>query len=278
MSLRRITVALGGSEYMDAAMAEAIDIAKRNGAELVGLAVMDLTLVDPVQAAPIGGAAAAAELREQREQLVRDGMREAVAEFTAVCEKAGLPFRIVETDGDAQEAITEAMKLSDLGIVGIRHAFDYGTIAHDDAFLARVARGSNRPIIAMTAPARPIRRILVAYDGSQVSADAIRSFCVLNAFDPQIVRVVSSIEGGDADQTDRRLAEARGYLELHGYTVETVVLDGPPSTAILEHARAFDADVVVMGAVGRRGLSKLLAGDTASRLLSTSDIPLFLRR
>ncbi len=278
MSLRRITVALGGSEYMDAAMAEAIDIAKRNGAELVGLAVMDLTLVDPVQAAPIGGGAAAAELREQREEMVRKGMRDAVAEFTKVCEAAGLPFRTIEADGDAQEAITEAMRLSDLGIVGIRHAFDYGTVAHDDAFLARVARASNRPIIAMTTPARPIRRVLVAYDGSQVSADALRSFGVLNAFDPTLVRVVSCIEGGDTEETDRRLAEARGYLELHGYTVETVALDGHPSTAILEHARVFEADVVIMGAVGRRGLSKLLAGDTASSMLATSDIPLFLRR
>jgi nucleotide-binding universal stress UspA family protein len=278
MSLRRVTVALGGSEYMAPAMAEACDIAKRNGAELVGLAVMDLTLVDPVQAAPIGGGAAAAELREQREAMVRAGMRDAIAEFTKVCEAAGLPFRVIEAEGDAQEAITDAMKLSDLGIVGIRHAFDYGTVSHDDAFLARVARASNRPIIAMTTPARAIRRILVAYDGSQVSADALRSFGVLNAFDPQVVRVVSCIEGSDTDATDRQLADARGYLELHGYTVETVALDGHPSTAILEHARAFEADVVVMGAVGRRGLSKLLAGDTASSMLAASDIPLFLRR
>jgi nucleotide-binding universal stress UspA family protein len=185
---------------------------------------------------------------------------------------------VIETEGDAQEAISDALRLSDLGIVGIRHAFDYGTVAHDDAFLARVARAANRPIIAMTAPARPIRRILVAYDGSQVSADALRSLGVLNAFDPQIVRVVTCIEGTDTDAAERHLADARGYLELHGYTVETVSLDGHPSTAILEHARAFEADVVVMGAVGRRGLSKLLAGDTASSMLATSEIPLFLRR
>ena len=55
-------------------------------------------------------------------------------------------------------------------------------------------------------------------------------------------------------------------------------MDGPPSTAILEDAIAMDADLVVMGAVGRRGLSRLLAGDTASSLLETSSVPLFLRR
>lgn len=278
MSLRRVTVALGGSDYMDAAMAEACNIARRNGAEIVGLAVMDLTLVDPVQAAPIGGGAAAAELREQRTEMVRQGMRDAIARFTTVCEQAGLPFRVVEAEGDAQEALTEALKLSDLAIVGIRHAFDYGTVAHDEAFLAGVARASSRPIIAMTGPARPVRRILVAYDGSTVSADALRSFAVLNAFDPTVVRVASIAEGDEHEVVEGRLAEARGYLELHGYTVETIVLDGSPCDAILEHADAFEADLVVMGAVGRRGLSKLLAGDTASSLLRKSERPLYLRR
>lgn len=278
MPLRRVTVALGGSEYMDAAMAQACEIALRNGAELVGLTVLDLTLVDPVQAAPIGGSAAAQDLRDQRTATMREGIAAAIARFTEVCERVGLPFRVVEAEGDAQESLVEALKLSDLGIVGIRHAFDYGTVAHDDDFLAGVARASRRPIIAMTAPARVARRILVAYDGSGVAADALRSLAVLNAFDPSVVRVVSCIEDEDAEALEGGLAEARAYLELHGFTVETALLEGDPDEAILEHATAFKADLVVIGAVGRRGLSKLLAGDTASSLLAKSELPLYLRR
>ena len=57
MSLKRLIVALGGSEYMESAVAEACQIARRNDAEIVGVAVMDETLVDPVEAAPIVGRA-----------------------------------------------------------------------------------------------------------------------------------------------------------------------------------------------------------------------------
>ena len=32
-----------------------------------------------------------------------------------------------------QEAVVDAIRLSDIAIIGIRHAFDYGTIAHGDA-------------------------------------------------------------------------------------------------------------------------------------------------
>ena len=49
MALKRVIVALGGSEYMEAAVAEACQIAARNGAEIVGIAVLDETLVDPAE-------------------------------------------------------------------------------------------------------------------------------------------------------------------------------------------------------------------------------------
>ena len=276
MALKRVLVALGGSRYMDSALTEAVQIARRNGAEIVGIAVMNETLVDPAQPAPIGGGAAAADLRDERRRKVDEGIDESIKRFEQVLGDSGLPGRVERIEGDAQEVLVEATKLADLSIIGIRHAFDYGTVDHGDDFIARVANASNRPVIAMPEGARPVSRVLAAYDGSMASANALRSFAILRAFDPSLVRLVFCREEG----TDHEaiLAEGRAYLELHGYNVQTSVLDGPPSTAILEDAISMEADLVVMGAVGRRGLSRLLAGDTAATLLETSSVPLFLRR
>ncbi|MCP4070009.1 MAG: universal stress protein [Phycisphaeraceae bacterium] len=275
MSLKRLIVALGGSEYMESAVAEACQIARRNDAEIVGIAVMDETLVDPAESAPIGGGAAAMELRKDRTAAVEAGMNEAIATFTRMVEEAGIPHRAERFFGDAQEALSDALRLADLAIIGIRHAFDYGTIAHADDFLGRVARASGRPILAMTTPARPIDRVVVAYDGSTASADALRAFGVLNGFSPSMVRVVHCRE--DGVDSDRLLEEAATYLRLHGHETETLALDGSPTDAVLDHAEAWNADLVVMGAVGRRGLSRLFLGDTASRTLGRSGIPLLIR-
>lgn len=275
MSLKRLIVALGGSEYMESAVAEACQIARRNGAEIVGIAVMDETLVDPAESAPIGGGAAAMELRKDRTAAVEAGMNEAIATFTRMVEEAGIPHRTERFFGDAQEALSDALRLADLAIIGIRHAFDYGTIAHADDFLGRVARASGRPILAMTTPARPIDRVVVAYDGSTASSDALRAFGVLNGFSPSMVRVVHCRE--DGVDSDRLLEEAATYLRLHGHETETLALDGSPTDAVLDHAEAWNADLVVMGAVGRRGLSRLFLGDTASRTLGRSGIPLLIR-
>ncbi len=275
MSLKRLIVALGGSEYMESAVAEACQIARRNDAEIVGVAVMDETLVDPVEPAPIGGGAAAADLRKERTAAVEAGMNDAIEVFTRIVEGAGIPHRTERFFGDAQTALADALRLADLAIIGIRHAFDYGTVAHADDFLGRVARASGRPILAMTTPARPIDRVVVAYDGSTASADALRAFGVLNGFSPSTIRVVHCRE--DGVESDRLLEEAAAYLRLHGHEAETVALDGSPTEAVLEHATAWNADLIVMGAVGRRGLSRLFLGDTASQTLRRSEIPLLIR-
>jgi nucleotide-binding universal stress UspA family protein len=275
MSLKRLIVALGGSEYMESAVAEACQIARRNDAEIVGVAVMDETLVDPVEPAPIGGGAAAADLRKERTAAVEAGMNDAIEVFTRIVEGAGIPHRTERFFGDAQTALADALRLADLAIIGIRHAFDYGTVAHADDFLGRVARASGRPILAMTTPARPIDRVVVAYDGSAASADALRAFGVLNGFSPSTIRVVHCLE--DGVESDRLLEEAAAYLRLHGHEAETVALDGSPTEAVLEHATAWNADLIVMGAVGRRGLSRLFLGDTASQTLRRSEIPLLIR-
>ncbi|MDG1361229.1 MAG: universal stress protein [Phycisphaerales bacterium] len=275
MSLKRLIVALGGSEYMESAVAEACQIARRNDAEIVGIAVMDETLVDPAESAPIGGGAAAMELRKDRTAAVEAGMNDAIATFNRMVGEAGIPHRAERFFGDAQEALADALRLADLAIVGIRHAFDYGTIAHEDDFLGRVARASGRPILAMTTPARPIDRVMVAYDGSIASANALRAFAVLNGFSPSMVRVVHCRE--DEVDSDRLLAEGAEYLRLHGHEAETIALEGSPTDAVLEHAETWNADLLVMGAVGRRGLSRLFLGDTASNTLGRSKVPLFIR-
>ena len=90
-----------------------------------------------------------------------------------------------------------------------------------------------------------------------------------------MVRVISI--GEDGIETESRISEARAYLDTHGHANEGRSIDGKPADVILEEAGAFNADLIVMGAVGRSGITKLLLGDTASQLLAESPVSLFLR-
>jgi nucleotide-binding universal stress UspA family protein len=55
--------------------------------------------------------------------------------------------------------------------------------------------------------------------------------------------------------------------------VESVLVRGDPREGILEVARERNADLIVMGTHGRRGLSRAFLGSVAERVVRTSPIP-----
>jgi nucleotide-binding universal stress UspA family protein len=73
-----------------------------------------------------------------------------------------------------------------------------------------------------------------------------------------------------ADETVHRLREA-GVPE-----VESHVEEGHPGEVIAEMATKLDADLIVMGTHGRRGLERALMGSVAREVANTASVPLLL--
>ena len=64
--------------------------------------------------------------------------------------------------------------------------------------------------------------------------------------------------------------------EAAGVQVTTLLLRGLPVTQILHHAQVAGADLIVMGSRGRTGLSNLLIGSRAQRVVQLSPIPVMV--
>lgn len=69
------------------------------------------------------------------------------------------------------------------------------------------------------------------------------------------------------------LERSAATLRERGLTVETVVREGYPATAIEEEARARHADLVVIGTRGHSGLKHLLLGSIAERVVQKAPCP-----
>ncbi|MGA8852853.1 MAG: universal stress protein [Christiangramia sp.] len=74
---------------------------------------------------------------------------------------------------------------------------------------------------------------------------------------------------------------ARKFIEtaaahLDDPDVTTYMADGPTSTAILNYADTWNADMIVLGTHSHSVLEKVLMGTTASRILENTKIPVYL--
>ncbi|WP_424018639.1 universal stress protein [Halorientalis pallida] len=60
--------------------------------------------------------------------------------------------------------------------------------------------------------------------------------------------------------------------------VERIVVEGKPSSSIVEHAAEDDCDLIVMGTHGRGGIDRLLLGSVAERVVRRSSVPVMTVR
>ena len=77
---------------------------------------------------------------------------------------------------------------------------------------------------------------------------------------------------------DRRLATLKASVAALGLTVETAVIRGRPAPAIVEHAKNGGFDLIVMGTHGRTGVSHVVMGSVAERVLRKAPCPVLTVR
>lgn len=169
---------------------------------------------------------------------------------------------------------------------------------------AKVLRASPVAVLAVREPAhgaetRPIRRVLLSVDFSELATgalddalDVVRGFGatldivhVLRPPDVPLVRadalVVGTVPGvtlGALEEVaQNELARLREYAEQAGVALGSVLLrEGDPVGVLVDHIHAVDPDLVIMSAHGKRGFSRLLLGSVTEQVVVRSERPVMV--
>lgn len=272
--IKRILVALSGTPFTDSATRHALELAKLHGAELTGVTDVDLAKLANVGPIPLGAGAAAHDLVEHRLQLAEQHVQEAIDRFEAACSQAGTHHRVVRETGSPFEKVISLWRYHDLVVAGLRGLFEYGVVHNPDDMLVRLISRGVRPIVAVAREYRPVRRVLLAYNGSMESAKAMKRF-VQDTPWPDVELEIVCFDLPE-EESGGLLADAAEYCRLHGHDARTERVEGSPRDHLLEHAGARGADLIVMGSSSRAAILKHLLGDTVLHLIRDADIPLFL--
>ncbi|MBL7039402.1 MAG: universal stress protein [Pirellulaceae bacterium] len=220
--------------------------------------------------------------------------------------KLGWSTRTLVREGHAAKEIVEAAteSESDLVVVGVRGLmgmtqFLLGCVAQKavkytpcSVLVGRVRDESTGSafVDAESTQIRPLR-VLLAYDGSNAAKAAVELLASLPLRDRADVTVLSvltvattfcgldTIERG-SDSWLLRKKKLRGELDeatarLRAATPDVIAVmrqDGPDaSQQILEAAREFDVDLIVVGHKGRSAIKRFLLGSVANRVVHHAD-------
>ena len=147
------------------------------------------------------------------------------------------------------------------------------------------------PVLVVKNEAAPLRRIILATDGSEASAKALE--CVLTTFQPDrstgkggpmpihvsVIHVMPFVSYPGLKEAGYKLIE-RSVQKLikAGFTAEPLCQFGRPAEEIMKTAASYHADLIVMGAKGLGAIARFLLGSVSTRVVQHSNCTVLVVR
>lgn len=256
----RVIVPLDGSPMAERALAPAVEVAKRAGAELVATMVVDDTLTEDHRAY--------------------------VKHLVSPFDVASPPPYIIEAD-DAAECIANAGEADRSLVVMTSH----GSSGIRRAVLGSVAEGVvsalHKPVLLIGPQCEAGRsiaggRVLVPLDGSrraEAILDAVAAWCDLMALQAWPVTAVDPVPAAPDVPDDAYLRRVTRQLSDLGISSSWDVLhQHDAAEALVTFALGLPASLVAMTTHGRTGLARVTLGSVATRVVHEVTSPVLLLR
>lgn len=274
--IRRVLCPFDGSASSRAALQIAASTSGIVGAKLTGLFVEDAARLRQISLAMamaenLTGQVVTEQLLPPKERIAEEERieRESIelyAQFQERCEEAKIEGMFLSLRGEPADVIAKQSEGADLVVMG-RNGLHQGVEGrHSGDTIRGLLKLTTAPVIAVPDDARGGASLVICYDGSRASQRALRTSSELAELaeldDVHLVTAAAS-----ADEGNEILAPAIRYLGEYDVDVYPRVLEGDPSTAILEVVREVEPSFVALGAFGGNRIRELIFGSTTEHVM-----------
>jgi nucleotide-binding universal stress UspA family protein len=283
-------VPLDGTQFAEAALPIAISLAQRDGLALQLVTVWQPTL-------PLYDTTGLLDQWEQKRRTERlDYMTRIARE---VEQASGLNVSVEHLVGRPGEVLPTLAELNGLDLVVMT---TYGRGLFGQAALGSVAdqvlRRGTSPLLLVRPDeespqvdlkkVKPIRRILVPLDGSDVAETALQESVLTSRGEPTelvLLRLLAfPMAPADKEIVRAEKKAAEAYLEeiakrLSSWNCRVTtraIEEASPWTGIVDFAEGNAIDLIAMTTHGRGGAARLLLGSIANRVVRMSSVPVLL--
>jgi nucleotide-binding universal stress UspA family protein len=283
--IRRILVPLDGSEFGEQALPWAIAIARRSGARLELTHIHTGASEDYLEALPYFEGGSLASATKQRHQEYLDGLVGRIRGIAPV-EAAGVLHEEADIVGSicklATRMAVDLLVMTTHGRGPLQRLW-LGSVAD------RLVRESARPLLLVRPQESPVdlnqecklQHILVPLDGSSHSEQILPMARELGQHLGARLTLLQIVPTEKA-----ALPDVRTYLERVAQSLRSdqlqvdykITAATHVASELIHQAKGLAADLIAIATHGRRGMSRLVLGSVADKIIRGSALPVLVQR
>lgn len=277
--IKRILVGIDTSEHSRTAQAYAFHLARRLGATLIGVHVVDIVSIEGSFFHDISGSLGLEpylDFSSKMREILNARGKAVLEDFADAARREAIPAETVLEMGVVANQLCERAKAADLLMIGHRGVNERFSTGLLGSTTESVARKSPRPMLVSPIRFRPVTRALLAYDGSDRASRAMRAaadFAVTLDVPLIVITVARDLKLGE-----RTLNQARSYLEPYSIRSEFKLVPGHAHEGIIGSLKEFDADLLFIGAYGHSRIIEMVLGSNTEYVLRNAPCPVFMSR
>jgi nucleotide-binding universal stress UspA family protein len=283
MALKDILVHLDGGTRSSVRLAAAAALARRHGAHLAAVYVVDIPSTEYFYGStlPFAGNGPEQIVAQMRAEAVA-AAQSVEATFRETLRREGIEgeWRLVE--GSLPQLLALHARYADLTVVGQPNPYEPSAHGDRDAVVVTALMASGRPILAIPfAGEFPVigEHALIAWNASREATRAVNDALPLLELAKKVTILAINPRHGIGGHGDVPAADIALHLARHGVKAEaahTVASDIPDGEALLSYAADIGADLLVAGGYGHSRARELVFGGVSRTLLHEMTIPALL--
>jgi nucleotide-binding universal stress UspA family protein len=284
MMFKDILVHLDEGPRSSTRLKVAVDLARRHGAHLTGIYIIDIPGSDLFYGAgmPYAGGGGMTDMVNSLRAEATARSDSVGQDFRDALRREGLEGEWRVVDGDTVALLALHARYADITVLGQPNDEESFKGPSADAVLVNVMLSSGRPVLAVPYAGKFERvgeRVLVAWNASRESTRAINDALPLLRSAKMVTVLAVNPKHGIEGHGDVPAADIALHLARHGVKAEaahTIAKDISEGDALLSYAADLGVDLIVSGGYGHSRAREMVFGGVTRTLLQEMTVPMLL--
>lgn len=179
--------------------------------------------------------------------------------------------------GEPGKRILERSFFTDMVIVKMNYSPGIQPLQKLRSGFRTLVRKSSQPLLVVPGNMRQVKRLLLAYDGSPKSKEAMYIAAYLAiSWKVELYILTTYRDETFKEEMKRHINDARSYMRFGGVFYKAHLRKGLSGQNILNFVNEKEIDMVIMGSYGSTPLKEVMSGSTIDYVLDGIQIPVLI--